>query len=143
MNQRTFFGNTEILPSAISSGAILGKVDEILSRLNLKRVRILSVNLASVSYLICNTIMASSSNVENRFTQQTYGAREANFKNATAKALLRIIDRKQTNLCVSVDVTRKRDVLAIVDAVGKDVALIKVSGLMRQFMAFSHCKRRT
>lgn len=58
--------------------------------------------------------------------QRSYEERAANHPNACAKSLLDTIVRKQSNLCVSVDVTRKADLLDIVDAVGPYVALIKV-----------------
>lgn len=37
------------------------------------------------------------------------------------------MERKQTNLCVSVDVTKKQDLLDVVKAVSDVVALVKVS----------------
>lgn len=55
----------------------------------------------------------------------TYEERAANHANATAKALLETVARKQTNLCVSVDVTRKADLLAVVEGVAPYVCLIK------------------
>ncbi|CAD6884161.1 unnamed protein product [Tilletia controversa] len=57
--------------------------------------------------------------------KQPYAARVANFTNPAAKALLETIERKKTNLSISVDVTKKADLLAVVDAVGKDVCLVK------------------
>ena len=57
---------------------------------------------------------------------QTYEERAEKHTNACAKSLLETIARKQSNLCVSVDVTTKEDFLAVVDAVGPFVALIKV-----------------
>lgn len=38
-----------------------------------------------------------------------------------------MMERKKTNLCVSVDVTKKEDLLKIVDAAGPSVCLVKVS----------------
>ncbi|EPQ28664.1 uncharacterized protein PFL1_03967 [Pseudozyma flocculosa PF-1] len=58
-------------------------------------------------------------------TQQTYASRAARQPNAAARQLLECIERKQSNLCVSVDVTNKRDLLDVCDAVGPDVCLIK------------------
>jgi len=55
----------------------------------------------------------------------TYEERAAKHPNATAKALLETVARKQTNLCVSVDVTRKADLLAVVEGVAPYVCLIK------------------
>ncbi|PWY98737.1 putative orotidine 5`-phosphate decarboxylase [Testicularia cyperi] len=58
-------------------------------------------------------------------TLKTYASRAVNQPNAAAKALLECIERKQSNLCVSVDVTNKQDLLDVCDAVGPDVCLIK------------------
>jgi hypothetical protein len=59
---------------------------------------------------------------------QSYSSRIANFsKNEAAKALLETMERKRTNLCVSVDVTKKQDLLDVVKAVSGVVALVKVS----------------
>ncbi|ETS64526.1 orotidine 5`-phosphate decarboxylase [Moesziomyces aphidis] len=58
-------------------------------------------------------------------TLQTYASRAAKQPNAAAKALLECIERKQSNLCVSVDVTNKQDLLDVCDAVGPDVCLVK------------------
>ncbi|KIJ56694.1 hypothetical protein M422DRAFT_22854 [Sphaerobolus stellatus SS14] len=55
----------------------------------------------------------------------TYAQRSDSYLNPTAKKLLEIIERKKTNLCVSVDVTKAASVLAIVDAVGPSVCLVK------------------
>ena len=57
---------------------------------------------------------------------QTYASRAARQPNPAAKALLETIERKQSNLCVSVDVTNKADLLEVCDAVGPDVCLVKV-----------------
>jgi len=55
----------------------------------------------------------------------TYAERVSLYDNPAAKELLNIIERKQSNLCVSVDVSKKDSLLAIVDAVGPSVCLIK------------------
>ncbi|WFD22869.1 orotidine-5'-phosphate decarboxylase [Malassezia equina] len=55
----------------------------------------------------------------------TYEERAARHPNTCAKGLLDTVVRKQSNLCVSVDVTRKEDLLAVVHAVGPFVSLIK------------------
>ena len=57
----------------------------------------------------------------------TYAQRSSFYHNPTAKRLLEIIERKKTNLCVSVDVTTKDSVLSIVDAVGPSVCMVKVT----------------
>jgi orotidine-5'-phosphate decarboxylase len=56
---------------------------------------------------------------------KTYGQRAENAKNPTAKQLLLTMERKKTNLAVSVDVTICRDLLNIIEAVGPYVCLIK------------------
>jgi len=57
----------------------------------------------------------------------TYANRANTQINPAAKELLETIERKQSNLCVSVDVTSSKDFLAIIDAVGPYVSLIKAS----------------
>lgn len=44
-----------------------------------------------------------------------------------AKRLLELMDRKKTNLCVSVDVTTTAEVLEIVKAAGPSICMVKVS----------------
>ncbi|KAF8165251.1 humps family-domain-containing protein [Crassisporium funariophilum] len=56
---------------------------------------------------------------------QTYAKRALNFENKTAKLLLETMERKKTNLAVSVDVTKTNDLLAIIEAVAPYVCLIK------------------
>ena len=60
--------------------------------------------------------------------QQTYAQRAAIHANPAAKALLETIERKRSNLCVSVDVTKRADFLRIIDIVGPYICLVKVSG---------------
>jgi len=62
---------------------------------------------------------------------QTYSQRAATFSNPAAKQLLEIMAKKQTNLAVSVDVTKAEEFLAIIDAVGPSVCLVKVLFLSR------------
>jgi len=56
---------------------------------------------------------------------QSYAQRAKNISNPSAKRLLEIMERKKSNLCVSVDVTKKDNFLAIVDVVGPYTSLIK------------------
>lgn len=57
---------------------------------------------------------------------QSYKSRIAAYdKNPTAKLLLEIMDRKQSNLCLSIDVTKKEQLLNIVDAVGPYLCVVK------------------
>ena len=62
----------------------------------------------------------------------TYAQRAARNPNKAARALLETIERKQSNLCVSVDVTKRDDFLRIIDVVGPYVCLIKVSPVIHQ-----------
>lgn len=59
-------------------------------------------------------------------TTQTYAQRAAKHVNPTAKRLLAIMERKQSNLCVSVDVTTAQEALEVVRRVGKSVCMVKV-----------------
>jgi orotidine-5'-phosphate decarboxylase len=56
---------------------------------------------------------------------KSYAQRAQKHSNPAAKQLLEVIERKQSNLAVSVDVTKTKDFLAIVDAVGPVACLIK------------------
>ncbi|KAL0067540.1 orotidine 5'-phosphate decarboxylase [Marasmius tenuissimus] len=49
---------------------------------------------------------------------QTYGSRAQKHANPAAKLLLETMERKRSNLAVSVDVTKSSDFLSIIDAVG-------------------------
>ncbi|KAJ7094649.1 humps family-domain-containing protein [Mycena belliarum] len=66
---------------------------------------------------------------------QTYTQRALRQKNPAAKLLLETIDRKQSNLAVSVDVASPKDFLAIIDAVGPFVCLIKATLLLRRLFS--------
>lgn len=57
---------------------------------------------------------------------QSYSARAAAHKNPVSKRLLELMDRKKTNLCVSLDVTTTKEVLDIVKACGSSICMIKV-----------------
>ncbi|KAG9317427.1 humps family-domain-containing protein [Chiua virens] len=56
---------------------------------------------------------------------RSYQDRIQNHSNPATRALLHVMVKKKTNLSVSVDVTRKKDFLAIIDAVGPYICLIK------------------
>ncbi|GAA5910823.1 orotidine-5'-phosphate decarboxylase [Sporobolomyces salmoneus] len=58
-------------------------------------------------------------------TTRTYASRAAAHPIPVAKQLLECMDRKQTNLCVSVDVTKKADLLRIANASGPYCCCIK------------------
>ncbi|KAF9008971.1 Orotidine 5'-phosphate decarboxylase, partial [Cyathus striatus] len=55
----------------------------------------------------------------------TYAQRASRHENPAAKALLDTIERKKSNLAVSVDVTKSADFLTVIDAVGPYVCLVK------------------
>jgi orotidine-5'-phosphate decarboxylase len=61
-------------------------------------------------------------------TKRTYADRAAAHPIPVAQQLLAVCDRKQTNLCVSVDVTSKQSLLRIADAAGPYCCCIKVGG---------------
>lgn len=56
---------------------------------------------------------------------QTYGERASKHKNPAARLLLETMERKKSNLAVSVDLTRTADFLSVIDTVGPYVCLIK------------------
>jgi orotidine-5'-phosphate decarboxylase len=60
---------------------------------------------------------------------QTYEARLPLHSNPSSRALLETVIRKRSNLSVSVDVTTKRELLEIVEAVGEFVVCVKVRRL--------------
>lgn len=60
---------------------------------------------------------------------QSYAQRASRHPNPAARQLLEIIERKQTNLCVSVDVTAKADFLRIADVCGPFVCIVKADRL--------------
>ncbi|KAF9055474.1 orotidine-5'-monophosphate decarboxylase [Hymenopellis radicata] len=57
--------------------------------------------------------------------RKSYAQRASKQSNPAARLLLETIERKQSNLAVSVDVTKSSDFLAIINAVGPYVCLIK------------------
>lgn len=66
----------------------------------------------------------------------TYGERAARHSNPAAKALLETIERKKSNLCVSVDVSRKDNFLSVINAVGPYACLVKVTGFLLLAVGF-------
>lgn len=59
-------------------------------------------------------------------TTKTYASRAASHPNPTARRLLETMERKKTNLCVSVDVTKSAEILDIVRQVAPYVCMVKV-----------------
>lgn len=68
-----------------------------------------------------------SFSVSMSLTTLSYGERAKRHSNPAAKALLETIERKKSNLCVSVDVTSSSEFLSVIDVVGPYASLIKVS----------------
>jgi orotidine-5'-phosphate decarboxylase len=60
-------------------------------------------------------------------TYKSYTERAKQHPNACARSLFELMERKQSNLSVAVDVTTKKELLAIADAVGPFVCVLKVS----------------
>lgn len=65
-------------------------------------------------------------------TYKTYTERAEQHPNACARSLFELMERKQTNLSVAVDVTTKKELLSIADAVGPYVCVLKVASLSIQ-----------
>lgn len=57
--------------------------------------------------------------------RKPYRERAQLVQNPTAKRLLELMDNKQTNLCLSLDITDKSTFLTILDAVGPEICLLK------------------
>lgn len=74
---------------------------------------------------------------------KTYLQRAEKHTNPSAKALLETIERKRSNLCVSVDVTKQAELLHIVDVVGPYICLVKAKNpppeLLPTFMLMFSC----
>ena len=66
---------------------------------------------------------------------RSYSERSLNFTNPTAKLILETMERKKSNLAVSVDVTDKHDLLAIIEAVAPYVCMIKVLCLLNLLLS--------
>lgn len=60
---------------------------------------------------------------------KTYAQRVQSFDNPAARQLLETMERKRSNLAISVDVTKKMDLLKVVETVGPDVCMVKVSSI--------------
>ena len=55
----------------------------------------------------------------------TYGDRAILCTNTVAKVAFQLIEEKQTNLCLSVDLTKAADILRLVDEVGSEICILK------------------
>lgn len=56
---------------------------------------------------------------------RSYGLRATKQSNAAAKLLLETMERKKSNLAVSVDLTKSADFLRVIDTVGPYACMIK------------------
>ena len=59
-------------------------------------------------------------------TLKTYASRASLHPNPTAKRTLETVERKKSNLCVSVDMTTAAEALEVVRRVGASVCMVKV-----------------
>lgn len=80
--------------------------------------------------MLSNLVIDISTTMSPANYNKSYGERAMNFTNPTAKMILETMERKKTNLAVSVDVTKTNDLLAIIDVVSPYVCLIKVKLLI-------------
>ena len=82
-------------------------------------------------HLECHTPLANSiahlSQIMPPSHLLTYGQRAARHSNPAAKLLLETMERKKSNLAVSVDVTSSSDFYRIVEVVGPYVCLVKAT----------------
>lgn len=72
-------------------------------------------------------------------TYKSYTERAKQHPNACARSLFELMERKQSNLSVAVDVTTKKELIAIANAVGPFVCVLKVSfflllSILRQYL---------
>ncbi|KAG0745997.1 hypothetical protein G6F57_008130 [Rhizopus arrhizus] len=58
-------------------------------------------------------------------TYKPYSERAKQHSNACARSLLELMERKQTNLSVAVDVTTKKELISIADAIGPYICVLK------------------
>ncbi|CAO3672530.1 unnamed protein product [Rhizopus stolonifer] len=58
-------------------------------------------------------------------TYKSYSERAKQHSNACARTLLELMERKQTNLSVAVDVTTKKELISIADAIGPYICILK------------------
>lgn len=70
----------------------------------------------------------------------TYEQLASRTNNPLAKRLLSIIIEKQTNLCVSVDVTSPEELVSIIQKVGKHVCMIKVFPSVKLLLTIDACR---
>lgn len=57
----------------------------------------------------------------------TYAERARAHKHPLARQFLELVERKQSNLCLSIDVTKSADLLRIVEAAAPYLCMVKVS----------------
>ena len=72
--------------------------------------------------------------------KKSFKARLHNFENATAKSLLEIMERKQSNLSVAADVTTKEELIRIADNLGPFICVLKVFQKFKNDTLGAHLK---
>lgn len=95
-----------------------------------------------IPFLFFPSLSTMSSPSSKATTSKTYGERVASHSNQAAKDLLLTMERKKTNLCVSVDVTTKEELLKIVEAVGESCCCVKVSSHSGLMLRVRKARRR-
>jgi len=60
---------------------------------------------------------------------KSYAERARISQNPLTKRILEIIEKKKSNLCVSVDLIKKQEFLELIDKVGPYVCCIKVNSM--------------
>ena len=55
----------------------------------------------------------------------SYSSRISHCRNAAARSLLRVVERKKSNLCLSADVTTKEELLRLAEQAGPSICLLK------------------
>lgn len=74
---------------------------------------------------------------------QPYAARAKQHKNHLAKQLLELMERKQTNLALSIDVVHSKDLLSIVDRAGPYICIVKVHADSNEYGLRKNCLELT
>jgi hypothetical protein len=82
------------------------------------------------SYNMASNQQSTQASTSQGKAHLSYSARIPYQNNAAAAKLLELMERKKTNLCVSVDVTKGEDMLEVVRRVGKSCCMIKASLLL-------------
>lgn len=93
----------------------------------LSRLLILAFSSKNLSSTLSSIVPLTLDQMPSQAYKLSYGERAKAHSNLAAKQLLETMERKKTNLCVSVDTVKPADFLAIIDAVGPYTCLIKAN----------------